>query len=121
TLANTFPIKRFGNGSWPFKHVINREIRKIVAGENALIGYYTSKELADSMRNSFVRLAQQSGFQIRDMNYAGRAPKGTSTRTAATKVDFWSTQPSGDAAQKAPADADKATPKPANKAVDFWK
>lgn len=112
TLANTFPVARYGDGTWPYKHSINSDLRKIAAGENTLMGYYATRELADKEREAFIRIAKSAGFVIKDIAYAGRPGKGLSAIAGGTSVragapDFWSKP--------------NAEKKPVKSEDDFWK
>jgi hypothetical protein len=106
-LTNTFVLARRGDGSWPFKHVINSEIQALAPGENTLMGYYESKAMADDMRNAFQRLATKNGFVLEEIEYAGRPRTGAA---AGTKVqpDFWG-KPDGGGKKTKPGSSD-----------DFW-
>lgn len=113
-LTNTFAIARRGDGTWPFKHVINGEIQTLTGGQNTLMGYYESKEMADDMRNAFVRLATKNGFVLQKIEYAGRPRGGAAARSGAavgTKAqpDFWGS-PDGGGKKAKPGGSD-----------DFWR
>jgi hypothetical protein len=85
----TFAAHRRGDGTWPLKNIINEDIRKRVPGENTLMGFYATRELAESMRASFIRLARQGAFQVAEVGYERKAPSGP----VAGGVDFWRETP----------------------------
>jgi hypothetical protein len=113
-LTNTFAVARRGDGTWPFKHVINSEIQTLTRGQNTLMGYYESKEMADDMRNAFVRLATKNGFVLQEIEYAGRPRRGAAVAgggaATGTKAqpDFWGSPDGG---------GNKAKPSGSG---DFW-
>lgn len=71
-LTNTFPVHSKGVGLWPFKFAIKREIGR--ENHTTLVGFYTEHAVAEEMRRAFARLAQESGFGIREVSYAGPNP-----------------------------------------------
>jgi hypothetical protein len=85
TVIATFAAHRRGDGTWPLKNIINEDIRKRVPGENTLMGFYATRELAESMRASFIRLARQGAFQVAEVGYERKAPSGP----VVGGVDFW--------------------------------
>lgn len=121
SLSNIFTIGRYADGTWPFKDAIVTDIKKLGAsGDITLIGYFTTKELAQEMRDRFLTMAQPSGLDVKDIFYKGKqsgaATAGggdfwggdtkTGTKTTGTKTntdaDFWG-------ANTKPAEAGKAT------------
>ncbi len=116
TLSNLFIISRYPDGTWPFKDAILTDIKKLnVSGDITLIGYFTTKQLADEMRSKFVSMAVQSGMDIKNIFYKGRQATVPTTGAAdvwsgtdenkksgnATGDDFWSTDTKPPVAGKA--------------------
>lgn len=131
TLANTFPVARYGDGTWPFKHSINSDLRRLAPGENTLMGYYATRELADEMRATFIKLGKKNGFVIKDVKYAGRDRSGSSMAagssqggSAGSAPDFWSKPDVEKKPVKSEADfwsKPDAEKKPVKSDADFWK
>ena len=108
-MSNVFPIAKYGDGTWPFKSVVVGEIQKIhKTGKTTLVGYYTTKEMADGMRASFIRMAVKSEMTIEDFVYKGRPRNNSSTSSS---VDFWGN--SGNAKKPNPSTEN-------NTQTDFW-
>ena len=137
-MSNVFPIAKYGDGTWPFKSVVVGEVQKIhKTGKTTLVGYYTTKEMADGMRASFIRMAVKSEMTIEDFVYKGRPRNNSSTSSS---VDFWGN--SGNAEKPNPSTENntqtdfwdnpvktpttqptkpiKKEPEPAKPKVDFW-
>lgn len=114
-VSNVFPIARYGDGTWPFKTNVVADVQKAASGEGpvTLVGYYTTKELADNMRSSFLRLAGKSQVGIRDIAYKGKKSSG------GAPADFWGTGVKSTG--KAKGDS-TAAPLPVKKKSDddFW-
>lgn len=71
-ITNTFPI--YKQGTWPFKFAINREINTLQQGQNTLVGFYTTENLANEMRENLVRIARETKFSVREITYPGPNP-----------------------------------------------
>lgn len=111
-LSNIFIIYQYSDGTWPFKSSIITDIKKLASsGTITLVGYFTTKELAEQMRNNFLEIAASSSFTISDINY-----KGKMTTSTATTIDFWETS----SKPKEPNPAGKATLIMAKGDEDFW-
>lgn len=113
-VSNVFPIARYGDGTWPFKNNVVADVKKAAAGEGpvTLVGYYTTKEMADNMRTSFLNLASRCQITAKDIAYKGKKSSG------GTATDFW-----GNAPKKTKAAGDStATAEPVKKKADddFW-
>ncbi len=93
-LSNVFPVHRYGDKTWPFKHAINKDIQKRAQGKNTLMGFYASESLATEMRDSFLKLAKVNELQVTEFEYAGRVPRKSAFETGGTseQVDFWETK-----------------------------
>lgn len=103
-VSNVFPIGRFSDGAWPFKSAIVSEVRKISGGQGnvILMGYYTSANNANSMRNAFLSIAAKCGIDTQGFSYKG---KKSATRSV-NNADFW--------------EKEKSAPKQTEKKDDFW-
>lgn len=125
TLANIFPVGRHGDGTWPYKHGINRELRQLAPGENTLVGYYATRELAEQEREAFVRVANKARFVLKEIQYAGRPRKsGDGTSTAGERPDFWQAPESGKKETGATDFWDSSRANDSKKktgSTDFWK
>lgn len=133
TLANTFSVAKYGDGTWPFKHSINSDLRKLAPGENTLMGYYATRELADEMRATFIKLGKKNGFVIKDVKYAGRGRSGSSMAGGSSQgssasgtgaQDFWGKSDAGQKPVQSEADfwsKPDAEKKPVKSDADFWK
>lgn len=85
-LSNIFVINRYADGTWPLKASILSDIRKLnEPGTITLVGYFTTRELAEEMRNSLVDLAGRSDFALKNITYKGK----TTSATAKDNTDFW--------------------------------
>lgn len=111
-LSNIFIVSQYSDGTWPFKSSIITDIKKLASnGTITLVGYFTTKELAEQMRNNFLQIAASSSFTISDINYKGKLTTSTTSST-----DFWETN------------SKPTEPNPAGKATlimnkgcdDFW-
>lgn len=111
-LSNIFIVSQYSDGTWPFKSNIITDIKKLASsGTITLVGYFTTKELAEQMRNNFLQIAASSSFTISDINY-----KGKMTTSTATTTDFWETNSKPTQANP----AGKATLIMAKGDEDFW-
>ncbi|MFD0778370.1 hypothetical protein ACFQZF_07730 [Flavobacterium myungsuense] len=62
------------------------ELTKTVTGSPiTLMGYYTTRAMADEMRNAFVTLANTSKMGITEFQYKGKP----ATSESSTNVDYW--------------------------------
>lgn len=111
-LSNIFVVSQYNDGTWPFKSSIITDVKKLASsGTITLVGYFTTKELAEQMRNNFLQIAASSSCTISDINYKGK--KITST---ATTTDFWQTN----SKPTEPNPAGKATLILPKEGEDFW-
>lgn len=112
-VSNVFPIARYGDGTWPFKVNVVTEVKKAASGEGpvTLVGYYTTREMADNMRTSFLNLASRCQITAKSIAYKGKKSSGG----AAT--DFW-----GNGVKKAAGGDSAAAATPLKKKADddFW-
>lgn len=111
-LSNIFIVSQYSDGTWPFKSSIITDIKKLASsGTITLVGYFTTKELAEQMRNNFLQIAASSSFTITDISY-----KGKMTTSTASNTDFWETNNKS----TEPNPAGKATLIMAKGDEDFW-
>ena len=116
-VSNTFPVQRRGDGTWPYKNPMNGDLQKLSAGKNTLMGFHATRELADSVRNSFLNLANRSAVSVVPCNTPAGFP-----RTMAMHFRYFgdpsiSGRPKPVGTKAAPPPPAKA-PKDPN---DFWK
>lgn len=115
-LSNIFPIAQYGDGTWPFKTNIIADLKKLnTVGTITLVGYFTTMDLANQMRGSFIELANKSDFLIKDVVYKGKPATGAPVddvwgdgktpvnNNTIADDDIWSNdkKPAGNAAGKA--------------------
>lgn len=111
-LSNIFVISQYSDGTWPFKSSIIADIKNLASnGTVTLVGYFTTKDLAEQMRTNFLQYAASSSFAISDINYKGRMTTSTDSST-----DFWETN----SKPTQPNPAGKATLIMAKGDEDFW-
>jgi len=123
-VSNVFPYAKFKDGTWAFKDKVTAESEKAAGSKVTLVGYYTTKELAEKERNAFVGLLPQAEVKVTAFEVKGRKQEGTSN----TSADFWGndTKTETKATQKktddfweeAPTKTDKKTD--TKKKDDFW-
>ncbi len=93
SLTNIFTVSQYSDGTWPFKSSIVNDIKKNNSnGSITLVGYFTTMELAEQMRNSFTELARQSDFSINEISYKGKNTASTSHTNFWGKSDTTSTK-----------------------------
>lgn len=88
-VTDSFEVYRNGDGTWPFKHALNADLRRAVPGEITLMGFYATRALADEARRELLGLARLGEFDITEVAYS-RAPQ---EQGYADGIDFWSDQP----------------------------
>lgn len=124
-VSNVFPYAKYKDGTWAFKDKVKAESEKSTGSKVTLVGYYTTKELAEKERNFFVELLPQAEVQVTAYTVKGRkwdgaesgstdfwgneVKKETQTTTPQKTDDFWG---------HAPAKTDKKTE--TKKTDDFW-
>ena len=110
SVSNIFSIFQYSDGTWPFKSSIQNDIKKIaVSGNIILVGYFTTKGLADEARNNFLDIAGRTSFEVTPIVYNSKKSK------AATSADFWGDKP------EVKAEAEKGTFRPGGMGdEDFW-
>lgn len=95
TLTNVFTVSRRGDGGWPFKRSLNEDLVKVLPGQVAWAGFYTTSADADQQRRAFLDYARKGGFSVREVEYQGRggAPGAragaSSTAAADASQQFW--------------------------------
>ena len=123
-VSNVFPYARYKDGTWAFKDKVISESEKAVSGKVTLVGYFTTKVLAEKERSVFVEVLPQAEVNVSTYTVKGRKWDGAEgnstnfwgddtkqeTKTTEKKTDdFW-----GDA----PAKTNKKTE--TKKTDDFW-
>jgi hypothetical protein len=107
TVSNVFPVAQYSDGSYPLKTSVSNKLKGIAKGNVVLVGFYSDKNAADQMRNSFIALAQKSELTVNPFTF--KTLGGNSAGSVRATGDFWET----DAKIKAVADTTK-------KKNDFW-
>ena len=84
-LSNIFTVAQYGDGTWPFKSGIISDIQGLkINGTVTLVGYFTNRDLAEQMRNSFLDLARKSDFTVSNISYKSKSVVNTGGAN-----DFW--------------------------------
>lgn len=107
TVSNVFPVAQYSDGTYPLKTSVSNKLKGIAQGNVVLVGFYSDKNAADQMRNSFISLAQKSELSVNQFTL--KTLGGSNAGSAAATGDFWE---SGTKA-KTVADTSK-------KKNDFW-
>lgn len=84
-VSNVFPYARYKDGTWAFKDRVTAESQKIAGSNVTLVGYYTTKELAEKERGVFVQLLPRAEVTVNTFEVKGRKTDGTGNGT----TDFW--------------------------------
>lgn len=115
-VSNVFPWKKYTDGTWPYRTALDAELKnKGLTNKTTLVGFYSSKEMAEEMRSAYLKLAEMGKMRVENVALVGKplnAAGGTNTKTANQTTDFWGepTTPSSTKQQAAPKQA----------ADDFW-
>lgn len=84
-VSNVFPYAKYKDGTWAFKDKVISESEKAVSGKVTLVGYFTTKALAEKERSVFVELLPQAEVNVSTYTVKGRKWDGTESGT----TDFW--------------------------------
>ncbi len=84
-VSNVFPYAKYQDGTWAFKDKVTVESEKATSTKVTLVGYYTSKELAEKERDVFIKLLPQAEVQVTAFEVKGRKQDGASSGN----TDFW--------------------------------
>ncbi|NCI52093.1 hypothetical protein GWC95_19365 [Sediminibacterium roseum] len=103
TVSNVFSVTQYSDGTYPLKTSVTGRLKGIAQGDVVLVGFYTDKNAADQMRNSFISLAQKSELSVKQFTLKTLGGSGTGNAAAASG-DFWET---GKSATKTAADTTK--------------
>lgn len=115
TLAVTpvFPVGKRSDGTWPFKSSIVGEVNRLSQSQTpTLFGYFASKEKAEEWNAAFLRMAKQSGFQVKSISYAGKPTsirKESSTTPPESTTDFFGNPLKGSESKSEPKSESKKT------------
>ncbi len=104
-VSNVFPYAKYKDGTWAFKDKVISESEKAVSGKVTLVGYFTTKALAEKERSVFVELLPQAEVNVSTYTVKGRKWDGTESGT----TDFWGNE--------SKAETKTTTPQ---KTDDFW-
>lgn len=124
-VSNVFPYAKYKDGTWAFKDKVTAESEKATGGKVILVGYYTTKQLAEKERNVFVQLLPQAEVNVSTFDVKGKKQDTTSN----TSTDFWGSETktetqnttqkkTDDFWDDAPAKTDKKTEN--KKSDSFW-
>ncbi len=84
-VSNVFPYAKYKDGTWAFKDKVISESEKAVSGKVTLVGYFTTKALAEKERSVFVELLPQAEVNVSTYTVKGRKWDGTESGI----TDFW--------------------------------
>ena len=84
-VSNVFPYAKYKDGTWAFKDKVKAESEKATGTQVILVGYYTTKALAEKERNVFVELLPQAEVQVTAYTVKGRKWDGAESGS----TDFW--------------------------------
>ena len=84
-VSNVFPYAKYKDGTWAFKDKVKAESEKATGTQVILVGYYTTKDLAEKERNVFVELLPQAEVQVTAYTVKGRKWDGAESGS----TDFW--------------------------------
>jgi hypothetical protein len=116
TLSNVFPIAKYNDGTWLFKNRLISELTKSVTGSPiTLMGYYTTRQMAEEMRNTFIDLAKSSKMGIKDFQYKGKP----ATSESKTNVDYWGNGTNENSKQNT-SETNVNNSSPQSEKIDFW-
>ena len=116
TLSNVFPIAKYNDGTWLFKNRLISELTKSVTGSPiTLMGYYTTRQMAEEMRNTFIELAKSSKMGIKDFLYMGKP----ATSESKTNVDYWGNGTNENSKQNT-SETNVNNSSPQSEKIDFW-
>lgn len=108
-VSNVFPYAKFKDGTWTFKDKVIAESEKAVGSKVTLVGYFTTKELAEKERSIFVELLPQAEVNVSTYTVKGKKWDGTESGS----TDFWGNETKTETKQEPQA----TTPQ---KTDDFW-
>ena len=84
-VSNVFPYAKYKDGTWAFKDKVKAESEKATGSKVTLVGYFTTKALAEKERNVFVELLPQAEVQVTAYTVKGRKWDGAESGS----TDFW--------------------------------
>src|SRR5690606_26639478 len=84
-VSNVFPYARYKDGTWAFKDKVKAESEKATGSNVTLVGYFTTKALAEKERNVFVELLPQAEVNVSTYTVKGRKWDGAESGS----TDFW--------------------------------
>ena len=84
-VSNVFPYAKFKDGTWAFKDKVISESEKAAGGKVTLVGYFTTKALAEKERSVFVELLPQAEVNVSTYTVKGKKWDGTESGP----TDFW--------------------------------
>jgi len=77
SLCGVFPIGKYADGTWPYTSGIKSELSQANKGkEVTIVGYYTSKQDAESAWSSFKKDIEYHSFTATPFTYKGKPKSG---------------------------------------------
>lgn len=104
-VSNVFPYAKYKDGTWAFKDKVKAESEKAAGSKVTLVGYYTTKALAEKERSVFVELLPQAEVNVNTYTVKGRKWDGAESGS----TDFWGNETKQDNKTTTPQKTD-----------DFW-
>lgn len=89
SVSNVFPVAQYSDGTYPLKTVVSGRLKGMAKGDVMLVGFYSDKNSAEQMRNSFMTLAQKSELTVKAVTL--KTTTGNSSGASAVPGDFWET------------------------------
>lgn len=87
-VTSIFPVVKFDDGTFPYKASILNRLNGLATGNISIVGHFESPEKAEEIRKLFIRLAESSKFNLKQIQLKGNA-QTVQGSTATTSVDFW--------------------------------
>lgn len=84
-VSNVFSYAKYKDGTWAFKDKVKAESEKATGSKVTLVGYFTTKALAEKERNVFVELLPQAEVNVSTYTVKGRKWDGAESGS----TDFW--------------------------------
>jgi hypothetical protein len=89
SVSNVFPVAQYSDGTYPLKTVVSGRLKGMAKGDVMLVGFYSDKNSAEQMRNSFMTLAQKSELTVKQVTL--KTTNSNSSGTSTVSGNFWET------------------------------
>lgn len=86
TVSNVFKVYKFDDGTYPYVTSVSSKLRGFGAGRLVLVGYYLQKAQVAQMHTSFVNLAKESDFIVKEFTFGMDTAVG---KVQVSADDFW--------------------------------